>query len=79
MENITLHAHYDGSQILLDEPYELQPDTRLLITVIPSDAADNSAWENFSRQGLAAAYSPAEPEYALSMVKEPKNPSYVRG
>ena len=78
MENITLHAHYDGSQIQLDEPYELQPDTRLLITVIPRDAADNSAWEDFSRQGLAAAYSPTEPEYALSMVKEP-NPSYERG
>ena len=78
MENITLHAHYDGSQILLDEPYELQPDTRLLITVIPPDAADNSAWENFSRQGLAAAYGPAEPEYALSMVKD-ANPSYERG
>ena len=77
MENITLHAHYDGSQIQLDEPYELKPDTRLLITII-SPAADNSAWENFSRQGLAAAYSPAEPEYALSMVKEP-NPSYERG
>ena len=78
MENITLHAHYDGSQIQLDEPYELQPDARLLITVIPPDAADNSAWENFSRQGLAAAYSPAEPEYALSMVKD-ANPSYERG
>lgn len=78
MENITLHAHYDGSKLLLDEPYELQPDTRLLITVIPPDTADNSAWEHFSRQGLAAAYSPAEPEYALSMVKE-SNPSYERG
>ena len=78
MENITLHAHYDGSKILLDEPYELQPDTRLLITVIPPDAADNSAWEHFSRQGLAAAYSPAEPEYALSMIKD-ANPSYERG
>ncbi len=78
MENITLHAHYDGSQILLDEPYEFQPDTRLLITVIPPDTAYNSAWENFSLQGLAAAYDPAEPEYALSMVKEP-NPLYERG
>ena len=78
MENITLHAHYDGSQIQLDEPYELKPDTRVLITVIPPDAADNSAWETFSQQGLAAAYGPAEPEYALSMVKEP-NPSYERG
>ena len=78
MENITLHAHYDGSQIQLDEPYELKPDTRLLITVIPPDTADTSAWGNFSQQGLAAAYGPAEPEYALSMVKEP-NPSYERG
>ena len=70
MENITLHAHYDGSQIQLDEPHELQPDTKLLITVIPSDAADNAARTKFSQQGLAAAYGDAEPEYSLNMVRE---------
>ena len=49
METITLHAHYDGSQIQLDEPYELQPDTKLLVTVIPSDAAEDAAWTKFSQ------------------------------
>ena len=78
MENITLHAHYDGSQIQLDEPYELQPDTKLLVTVIPPDAADDAAWTKFSQQRLAASYSDAEPEYSLNMVREP-NPSYERG
>ena len=78
MENITLLAHYDGSHIQLDEPYELQPDTKLLVSVIRSDAAEDVAWTKFSQQGLAAAYSDAEPEYSLNMVREP-NPSYERG
>ena len=78
MENITLHAHYDGSKIQLDEPYALQPDTKLLVTVIRSDAAEDAAWTKVSRQGLAAAYSQAEPQYLLNMVREP-NPAYERG
>ena len=77
MENITLQAHYDGTQIQLDDPYELQPNTKLLITVIQAAETDNTAWLNFSRQGLAAAYSDAEPEYALNLIKEP-NQSYER-
>ena len=34
MENVTLHAHYDGKQVLFDEPVELLPNTKLLVTVI---------------------------------------------
>lgn len=75
---LTLYTHplasywHKGLIALYELPLtEFEPGTRWLITVTPPDAADNSAWENFSRQGLAAAYSPAEPEYALSMVKEP--------
>ena len=78
MGNITLHAHYDGSQIQLDEPHELQPDTKLLVTVIRSDAAEDAAWTKFSQQGLAAAYGDAEPECSLNMLREP-NPSCERG
>ena len=78
MVNITLRAHYDGSKIQLDEPYALQPDTKLLVTVIRSNAADDAAWTKFSQQGLAAAYSQAEPEYSLNMVRE-SNLSYEGG
>ena len=35
METKTLRAHFDGSQILLDEPFELEPNVELIITVLP--------------------------------------------
>ena len=56
----------------------VQPDTKLLVTVIRSDAAEDAAWTKFSQQGLAAAYGDAEPEYTLNMVREP-NSSCERG
>lgn len=76
MENITLQAHYDGRQVLFDEPVELPPNTRLLVTVVqPSGAEEDKEWQNFSAENLAAAYSPDEPEYSLSQIKE-WNPAY---
>lgn len=76
MENVTLRAHFDGSTIQLDEPYDLAPDTKLLVTVIPPE--DTAGWTEFSRRGLASAYGDADPEYALNTVREP-NPDYERG
>jgi hypothetical protein len=78
MENITLRAHYDGTQILLDDPVELQPNTKLLITVIQEPEMERESWLNFSAQGLAAAYDDDEPEYPVTLVKE-HNPEYERG
>lgn len=40
MESITLQAHFDGKQILLDEPIELQPGARLLVTVISASEVE---------------------------------------
>ena len=34
MEIVTLQAHFDGKRILLDEPYELAPNTKLIVSVI---------------------------------------------
>lgn len=78
MENITLRAHYDGKQILLDDPAELQPNTKLLVTVIHALEPEREPWLNFSAQGLAAAYGDDEPEYPETLVKE-SNPEYERG
>jgi hypothetical protein len=78
MGNITLRAHYDGTQILLDDPVELQPNTKLLITVIQEPEMERESWLNFSAQGLAAAYDDDEPEYPVTLVKE-HNPEYERG
>ena len=69
METITLRAHYDGTQILLDDPVELQPDTKLLITVIQEPEMERETWLNFSEQGLASAYYDDELEYAVTLIK----------
>jgi len=79
MDNVTLHAHFDGEQIRLDEPYELQPDTKLLITVLPKrrSTGEPEEWLFVSITGLAHAYGDNEPEYSVEMIKE-ANPEYER-
>ena len=42
MGKVTLRAHFDGRQILLDEPFELEPDTELIVTVLPKTLEDRS-------------------------------------
>ncbi len=70
METITLRAHYDGKQIRLDDPYELLPNTKLLITVVHKPTAEQQVWLKLSAQGLSAAYGDEEPDYPLILVKE---------
>ena len=75
MENIKIPAHYDGKQILLDEPITLEPGTKLIVTIIQNGDFDHDVWAEFSLQGLNAAYVNDEPEYSLKMIKE-HNPEY---
>lgn len=76
MESITLRAHFDGKQILLDDPVELEPDTQLMVTVLPkSEDGERSDWMRLSLESLARAYGDDEPEYSLDLIKEP-NPEY---
>lgn len=76
METKTLRAHFDGSQILLDEPYELEPNVELIITVLPkSSQEERDDWTRLSLESLAQAYSDDEPEYSLDLIKE-ANPAY---
>ena len=76
MESITLRAHFDGKQILLDEPVDLEPDTQLMVTVLPKSAnGEDSDWTRLSLESLARAYGDDEPEYPLDLIKEP-NPEY---
>lgn len=80
METITLPAHFDGSQIRLDEPFEMEPDTKLMVTVLPKQQEDGERrdWRLLSQMGLQGAYGEDEPEYSLAMLKE-ANPDYDRG
>ena len=76
METRTLRAHFDGNQILLDEPFELEPNTELLVTILPkASEEDGEGWTRLSLEGLARAYNDNEPEYALDLIRE-ANPEY---
>jgi hypothetical protein len=78
MESITLQAHFDGKQILLDEPIELEPGAKLLVTVVTSSESERQDWMSFSMMRLEKAYDSDEPEYPISLIKE-HNPKYDRG
>jgi len=63
MALLSIHAHYDGKQILLDEPVQLPVGRRLLVTVL--DGTDDEADHyTLAAQGLSGAYGPDEPEYS---------------
>jgi len=78
MKAITLTAHFDGERIQLDEPYALEPESRLLVTVLPhpDTANERESWGNLAASGLADAYGPDEPEYSLDLLEE-RNPEYA--
>lgn len=77
-----VRAHFDGEQIHLDEPCMLEPDTPLLVLILPKpqeahEAADDHAdWIRLSQQAFANAYGEDEPEYSVDAIKEP-NPDYA--
>jgi len=77
MPIIALPAHFDGERICLDEPFDLEPNTRLIVTVLPKQGLDNEreAWLLLSGKKLEDAYDKDEPEYPLDSVKE-VNPGY---
>ena len=79
MHEVTLRAHFDGKQIRLDEPYQLEANTNLIITVLSKNRVsdEREAWLLMSRKGLENAYSEDEPEYTLDMIRRP-NPDYER-
>ncbi len=67
MPAVTLKAHYDGKQIRLDEPFDIAPNTPLMVTVLSTtEEIVGEDWIRRSREGLAAAYGSDEPEYTAS-------------
>lgn len=77
MHEVTLRAHFDGKQILLDEPYELEPETRLIVTVLSENKVsdEREPWLHLSLKGLENAYSEDDAEYTLDMIRR-QNPYY---
>ncbi len=75
MDAVTLRAHFDGQNICLDEPFDLEPDTELIVMVLPKRSRDPEQmdWTRFSQQNLASAYADDEDDYSLDDIKEPNS------
>src|SRR5713226_4976018 len=56
MDPISIPAHFDGRQILLDEPCELEPNAKLIVTVLPNHDPERESWLHLSADGLHQAY-----------------------
>ena len=78
MRALNLKAHFDGEHIRLDEPCELEPETPLMVTVLPKDRDEDP--ERFALAGLelGRAYADDEPDYPLELIKEPNPDSEGR-
>jgi len=73
---ITIPAHFDGSSVILDVPHKLKQNDKLLVTVLSSDIEEErKELTSVSMSYFHRAYSSDEPEYSLSLIKEP-NPEY---
>ncbi len=72
MPIIALPAHFDGERICLDEPFDLEPDTKVIVTILPRQKPDNEheTWLLLSGQSLEHAYGENEPEYSSDLLKE---------
>lgn len=77
MQPVTLRAHFDGQQILLDDPFPMEPNTKLVITVLPKDD-EREDWTRLALESLERAYGDDEPDYSLGSLRE-ENPDYERG
>lgn len=77
MDTISIPAHFDGERIVLDEPVELEPHTRLMITILPKQDSERESWLRLSGKRLEDAYDEKEEAYSLEAVIE-ANPDYER-
>ena len=70
MPTVALRAHYDGEHIILDEPYDLPPNSALIVTLLPSQPDEDSeeVWLRAASSSDAFAFlaDPAEDIYAAT-------------
>ena len=78
MSNVSIPAHFDGERILLDEPIKLEPNTKLIVTVLGKNDAEHESWMRLFGLGLETAYRTDEEEYSLDSIRE-ANPEYDEG
>jgi hypothetical protein len=51
MPAVTLKAHFNGQQIVLDEPFALPPDSQLMVTFVPQPESADDARDDRSARG----------------------------
>jgi hypothetical protein len=69
MPAVTLKAHFNGKQIVLDEPFDLPPNSTLMVTVMPKeDSTGDAQWRGLAADALARAYGENEPDYSAADV-----------
>ncbi len=51
MKIVSVSAHFDGEYIRLDDPLLLEPSTKLIVTVLPSENTGHEDWERLAREG----------------------------
>lgn len=71
----SVFERFDDEYILLDQELELEPNTQLIVTVLPQHDDEREAWINLSIKKLENAYGLDEIEYSLDLIKE-ANPEY---
>jgi hypothetical protein len=72
---LEIQGHFDGTQVLFDEPCTLKPNTKLIIKVVEDYEDDD--WYLLGKKHFATAYDDDEPEISLDRIKV-KNPEYER-
>jgi hypothetical protein len=67
MSAINLRAHFDGTVIRLDEPFDLAPNAQLIVTVLANSSEnDRAELADVAADGLARVYGNDEPEYSAA-------------
>lgn len=66
MPLVSIPAHFDGSQVRLDEDVALPPNARLIVTVLQDSDAEREDYLRLAAAGLEAAYDEDEVEYTES-------------
>jgi len=70
MPAVTLKAHFNGKQIVLDEPFDLPAHSSLMVTVLPKEeATEDAQWRSLAADALSRAYGDDEPDYSDADVK----------
>ncbi|MEX2092911.1 MAG: hypothetical protein WD971_09550 [Pirellulales bacterium] len=71
MPAINLKAHFDGTSIQLDEPYDLPRNAPLIVTVLATAPMELPlpGWAELGANGLARAYGDDEPEYSAADIR----------